>query len=580
MTTKGETSAAPETPPVVDIGILTIRDDEFRSVLKEFDQRAGHFRGRREYALRYAQAGNGRRYTLAILKQIEQGNGEAQDAARDLLEDLSPALLLVVGIAGGLPSEDFTLGDVVLSTQIVDFTIEARKAREAATYSLSGGPIAKRIAAGVASLASREDDLGDWTSALPPRPKVNVGRAGQTYGSMKWQAEVKRSLRHHFGTDVTKRSPLYIAGPIASSDRLVKDPKVVVPWLATSRHLLAVEMESGGVYRAARERCPMLAIRGVSDIVGLVRNDAWTKFACKSAAAFTRAYLRTEPISPISEQDDEDATGGDEDGKAQSFLTNIVPLVEFPSRIYVTPTTAASYASAWGTLREDEKGYIPTAWSLYNNNVYSFVDPRETHLEAICDPAATEEHDSESWATSEDPNKRRVFVQLLNRALTDDLHTQGVYYDRKEGVYSFDAPDDGKVRQVEFQNVVNRSTITVVQNYQSTAKDGRVFPFMRHNAFKGWFRHLDDAWHLEIEPTYRFTSDGKRRYRFHEQQLRGIKQLEKNRAVLSQILLWNHVLNDSAPGDRLLKFGRAPHFRLEVPGYKAPKRKPRRRIRG
>jgi hypothetical protein len=40
----------------------------------------------------------------------------------------------------------------------------------------------------------------------------------------------------------------------------------------------------------------MLAIRGISDIVGLKRSEAWTKYACASAAAFTRAFLRTRPI--------------------------------------------------------------------------------------------------------------------------------------------------------------------------------------------------------------------------------------------------------------------------------------------
>ena len=40
----------------------------------------------------------------------------------------------------------------------------------------------------------------------------------------------------------------------------------------------------------------MLAIRGICDIVGLKRADTWTKFACASAAAFTRAFLRTRPI--------------------------------------------------------------------------------------------------------------------------------------------------------------------------------------------------------------------------------------------------------------------------------------------
>lgn len=45
----------------------------------------------------------------------------------------------------------------------------------------------------------------------------------------------------------------------------------------------------------------MLAIRGISDIVGLKRDDAWKVYAARSAAAFARAYLRTTPIPPSSD---------------------------------------------------------------------------------------------------------------------------------------------------------------------------------------------------------------------------------------------------------------------------------------
>ena len=121
-------------------------------------------------------------------------------------------------------------------------------------------------------------------------------KRGELYGPADWRRELRKTLEHHHGPDATPRAPRYVAGPIASSDRLVKDPDLLVAWLQSARSLLAIEMESGGVYRAARARCPMLAIRGISDIVGLKRADAWTKYACASAAAFTRAFLRTRPI--------------------------------------------------------------------------------------------------------------------------------------------------------------------------------------------------------------------------------------------------------------------------------------------
>lgn len=154
--------------PIIDVGILTIREDEFRAVLQAFPDAHGIYKGRhREYALRTADAGHDARYRLAILREVEQGNGEAQEAARDLIDDLQPSLLLVVGIAGGLPSDDISLGDVVLATRVLDFSLEARKFQESPTYNVGGGPIAKSIAAGVANLGAREAELGKWWKDLP-----------------------------------------------------------------------------------------------------------------------------------------------------------------------------------------------------------------------------------------------------------------------------------------------------------------------------------------------------------------------------------------------------------------------------
>jgi hypothetical protein len=100
-----------------------------------------------------------------------------------------------------------------------------------------------------------------------------------------------------------------VSGAIGSSDGLIKDPQVLIAWLRTARNLLAVEMESAGVHKAARDRCSWLAIRGISDIVGLERNEDWTLYAAATAAAFARAYLRTSPIDPAVEAQGSQITG-------------------------------------------------------------------------------------------------------------------------------------------------------------------------------------------------------------------------------------------------------------------------------
>jgi len=49
---------------------------------------------------------------------------------------------------------------------------------------------------------------------------------------------------------------------------------------------------------------------------------------------------------------------------------------------------------------------------------------------------------------------------------------------------------------------------------------------------------LDEAWYLQITPTYFFTSNGYHLSKFSEDNLKGIKKLEKNNAVLRNVLTW------------------------------------------
>ncbi len=564
MTVKAQT--------LVDVGILTIRDDEFRAVLNVFPQGHEIFRGRhREYTMRTAEAGKGSVYRIAVLRQIEQGNGEAQEAARDLIDDLQPALLLLVGIAGGLPSEDFSLGDVVLSTRILDFSLEARKFQEETTYNVGGGPISKQIAAGIANLSAREAELGEWWEALPTRPPVSFS-AGKLYGPRAWQKTVRQSLQAHFGKTVGARHPQFSAGPIAASDRLIKDPELLIPWITSARGILAVEMESAGVHRATRDRTPMLSVRALSDIVGLKRQDAWTKYACASAAAFARAYLRTQPIPPRSSGETGSGDGpgenvpseldadSDEHGYEESFA-NLLQLRHFPETLYVAPARGTSRKSVWSQLNQDGPGktndFVSGAWTVHENMLYSLVDPERSRLRDIIDVGALDRLDAREWAFSTDGNRRRLFVQLLNAALREDLWTQGVRYCKDQDAYAFMGRPDEPPRRLKYANLKVRSTVTTVAHYERTGKNGKVHSYLRHGAFQGRFRFLGENWYLEVTPTYRFTFNGKDLDWYHESRLAGIKRLERNRSVLSQLLVWQAVLRAPwvrADRTRLLEF--------------------------
>ncbi|WP_437568383.1 phosphorylase family protein [Sorangium sp. So ce542] len=284
----------------VDFGIITIREDEFEAVLARFDK-VGVVEARRRYRIRRLPLDGGDAYTIAVVRCAEQGTSDALNTARDILEDLDPAFLLVVGIAGGVPAYEFTLGDAIVCTRVADFSVEAVLNDHSREYALSGGPlhpVAAKLAADVRAMV-RDDELADWnapTSIGMDRPPVMM-EEGCFYGDDAWKKDVRDKLEHHFGGKAA-RSPLVVTGPVASSDRLIKEAETLQVWLKIARQIQAVEMESAGVYRAAHGRVPFLAIRGISDVVGFKRHQNWTTYACHSAAAFTRAFLLTRPIAP------------------------------------------------------------------------------------------------------------------------------------------------------------------------------------------------------------------------------------------------------------------------------------------
>lgn len=244
-------------------------ESELDAVLAHFPL-YGTFRGRRLYNLARLETVTGDAYEIAIVRSLEAGTGEAIEVARDLIEELAPRWLLVVGVAGGVAGAGVDLGDVVVSSHIVDFTAETVRPDGERTYSVGGGTIAREAAIVVANLPAMKAALSGWND-LPI-----------------------------FHSSPSGHLPKVTAGAIASSDRFVKDKATVEQWRREVR-FKAVEMESAGMFRVASTRdIPFLAIRGIAEIIGgdppLTRDSR--QIASEAAASFTAAFLRTGPIAP------------------------------------------------------------------------------------------------------------------------------------------------------------------------------------------------------------------------------------------------------------------------------------------
>ncbi|MEL6652123.1 MAG: hypothetical protein AAFQ87_15085 [Bacteroidota bacterium] len=287
----------------VHFGIVTIRPDEQLAMMEQLPKSSIlDGQDERRYRISKIEQEEGPEIVVAVTRCADQGNIEAQKAASDMISDLDPQWILVVGIAGGVPEAEFSLGDVVISTRVYDLTLEASDPGGERKFSEKGESLhdnARRVIQDLPIMFASE--LAKWhESIVGNRPKESLRNLDSRMNcdDEDWIDKIRKSLKRHFTSD---RPPIAIPGAIASSDRRVKDIEITKKWKETAKHFFAVEMELAGVFRTSR-KIPVLGIRGISDIVGYERDEAWTAYSCKTAAAVASALIRSG-LMPLKTQD-------------------------------------------------------------------------------------------------------------------------------------------------------------------------------------------------------------------------------------------------------------------------------------
>jgi Domain of unknown function (DUF4365) len=218
--------------------------------------------------------------------------------------------------------------------------------------------------------------------------------------------------------------------------------------------------------------------------------------------------------------------------KTEKLHSNLVRVDGFPERIFIADTECRWPSDVWALLRKGGRD-ADAGWVLRDKRMLSFYNLGEGPWTDVCDSGTVESFPTSDWSESADPDRQRAFVQLLNQTLRAQLSPNVRYWSREECFAIM-----GEAHKVPYASLRRKSRISAVSQFSKTADDGRVFEWRRHMAFRGQFRAFNGLWFLELTPTYRFTRDGFELHRFHEDMLKGIKQLEGNRAVLSCVLFW------------------------------------------
>jgi hypothetical protein len=245
--------------------------------------------------------------------------------------------------------------------------------------------------------------------------------------------------------------------------------------------------------------------------------------------------------------------------KPEKLYSNLLGVTHFGKRIYVAETEYWDRHALRERLK-DLGARRAEEWILRSKRVVSFLDLRDAPWDKVCDPGTTEGFDSSEWAGSADPDRLRDFVDLLNRCLREKAWQLFLRHNPSRDCYYFAPTKSGAPRKVRYESLAKRSTRTVFKGYRSKTDTKRI-SYYRHLAFSGQFRRYARQWFLEVTPTYHYTADGFRQDRWSAERLTGIKKLERNPAVLHQVLFWAEYLRGPRTGSLfgkdydLLRFG-------------------------
>lgn len=242
----------------------------------------------------------------------------------------------------------------------------------------------------------------------------------------------------------------------------------------------------------------------------------------------------------------------------ENLWTNLLEVAAFAPKIYIADTTFHERKHMYMALNEyvEDAG---TEWILKSGRIISFYDLKEYPWKKICDVGTVEHFDTEDWAYSAEIENRHNFIQLLRLCLTVKLRKTGIRFDNELKQHFFVANRDLSTRKLRYPGSKVISNRTLFKGYYLDSK----YPYYRHLALESKFRLYGGKWFIELNPTYRYTSDGYQVYRFYEEQLSNMRRIDRNSAMRGQVLFWANYLGmpDNMFRDYpLLKFGQLLTF--------------------
>lgn len=232
----------------------------------------------------------------------------------------------------------------------------------------------------------------------------------------------------------------------------------------------------------------------------------------------------------------------------ETLISNLLEVKSFPPSIFVAVTEYRKPQEVfeWAKSRDIQ---LPSGWVLADKAIRSAHDLMKEPWVDLVDRGTVERFDVKEWANTDDPDRQRDFVRLMNQVLREDMRIRGLWRSRDENCFYFPARKDEEghllMREYSYHSLRQWTArcVALIRRHPVTGE----IAYCRHSAFKCEFMRLDGRWFLAIVPHYVYTTDGKAPYPYGEDLLSGMKQLEHQEAVLGQIVMWKYRLTHIRP---------------------------------
>lgn len=244
--------------------------------------------------------------------------------------------------------------------------------------------------------------------------------------------------------------------------------------------------------------------------------------------------------------------------KQETIFTDLLPVSRFPERFFRARTSFSTRKQGLDYLFKEAKvsgADVYRGFTVNNSIIYSFYDLTNPEWKELAESGTVESDLTFEWSMTADPDRKRLFVELLNATLQDQLREDDIHFSNMDKFYFHRASDDLSNHSRRYRSRRKNASREVFRRYQSKL-DPEKTTYFRHVAFFGQFSEMDGNWFLQITPTYRFTKNGYQDSRFSAEALSGIKRLENNQAVHGQVVMWAEFLQKETLFSRrnLIKF--------------------------